>query len=197
MIEPVTFKYMKKAVAVFLLLGLLGSVLPAQSPDKKQNDQTVDYSAIREEILGFETALDDAVGSLSRGPFSLVNRVKGAYLQGFGINFTFLIDLNHVILGRPSRSGRRRPATPEQKQQWINELKERLTDLMIDKGGGLRHLRHEDEFAIVAHIDDRNPFEPGKSKTIIFRVLKKDLDELGNKNDQRQELKKRIKIFEY
>jgi hypothetical protein len=47
-------------------------------------------------------------------------------------------------------------------------------------------------------MEDRNfPDEPSENKTIVLSVLKRDLDEFGNRSDRLKEFKQRMKIVEY
>jgi hypothetical protein len=200
MIEPNGVKTsVKRAAAALALLCFFSGALAAQSRGFRHKiaNENVDYAAMRPDILRFEVALNEAIVTYSRGPFSVVNRAKGAYLPGFGINFTFLIDVQRAILGMPFGEIRRKQATTEQKKQWIEDLKERLIRLMQEKGNGFQQLRREDYVTIVAFLDDRSFLEPSANKTIVLRVPKKDLDELGKNRDQLPEFKQRIKIFEY
>jgi len=84
--------------------------------------------------------------------------------------------------------------SPEQKKQRIEELKGILIRLLQDECKKIKQLHKEDCVTIIALMDDKNIKDPSGSKTIVLRVCKKDLDEVGNKKD---ELRKRIKIVEY
>jgi hypothetical protein len=199
--EPsVIRKSLKRSVAVLLPLCLLGCSLTAHASGNRGNDsnELVGYAAAQKDILQFEGDLNDVINKFSKGPFGVVYKAKGAYLQGFGFNFTFLIDIQRAIITTPFGDIRRHQATPEQKKQAIEELKEMLIRMLQDNGKQIKQLRKkEDCVAIVAFIDDKNILAPSANKTIVLRVLKKDLDELGNKSDRLDEFRKRIKIVEY
>jgi hypothetical protein len=199
--EPrVIRKSLKRPVAALLPLCLLGCWLTAYASSNKGNDsnEVVGYAAARKDILQFEGALNDVINKFSKGPFGVVYKAKGSYLQGFGFNFTFLIDIQRAIITTPFGDIRRHQATPEQKKQAIEELKEVLIRMLQDNGRKIKQLhKKEDCVAIVAFIDDKNILAPSANKTIVLRVIKKDLDELGNKSDRLDEFRKRIKIVEY
>jgi hypothetical protein len=190
---------LKRSVAALLPLCLFCCSLAAHAAGNKGNgnQQAVGYAAARKDIIQFEAALNDVINTFSKGPFGVVNRARGVYLQGYGFNFTFLIDLQREIISTPFGDVKRHQTTPEQKKQRIEELKEMLIRMLQDNGNKIKQLRKkEDCIAIVAFIDDKNILAPSANKTIVLRVVKKDLDELGNKND-RDEFRKRIKIVEY
>ena len=80
----------------------------------------------------------------------------------------------------------------------IEELKEKLILVLQQSGEIFKHLAKEDHITIADFIEDRNiPDEPNANKTIILTVLKKDMDEFGQRLERLQEFKKRVKIVEY
>lgn len=82
--------------------------------------------------------------------------------------------------------------------QRIEQLKGNLIQLLQNGGTYFPQLRKDERIAIVAFVEDRNfPGEPNANKTIVISVLKRDLDEVGNKLDRAKEFKQRIKIVEY
>jgi len=192
-------KFSKRAGAALLLLCILSFTGAAQVRGGKPSsaDENMDIAAVRKDIVRFEEALDEGVSAYSRNPFSIINKVKGVYLPGYGLNFSFRINLQRAMMTKSSGDAPRRQVTPEQKKQWIEELKEKIIRLLQDNGSGFQQLRRDDGVTIVAFIDDRSFLDPGASKTVVLRVFKKDLDELGKKGGNSLELKQRIKIFEY
>jgi hypothetical protein len=198
MVEQSSFKtFMKGAVSALVLLCLFSFMLSAQHRGNKfgSADESVDYAAVRKDIVRFEEALNEGISASSKNPFGVINRAKGAYLPGYGLNFSFLIDIHRAMMPMPfGGEARGRQATPEQKKQWIEELKGRIIRLIQDNGSGFQQLHREDCVTIVAFIDDKSFLEPRANKTIVLRVLKKDLDDLAKIKD---DIKQRIKIFEY
>jgi hypothetical protein len=196
----VILKSLKRSFAAILPLCLLCCSLAAYASEKKTNDgdEAVGYAAARKDILQFEGALNNVINTFSKGPFGVVYKAKGSYLQGFGFNFTFLIDIQRAIITTPFGDIKRHEATQEQKKQRIEELKEMLIRMLQDNGKKIKQLRKkEDCISIVAFIDDKDFGAPSANKTIVLRVLKRDLDELGNRSDRLDEFRKRIKIVEY
>jgi len=191
----------KRNVTAFMILLALGFSLAAQTSGRQENsDVKVDYAALQQDILRFETAVNQVVNStFSASPFAVVQKPKGAYLQPYGIAFTFLINIHRAVIRTPFGDVRSRPdMTPDLKKRLIEELKENLIRVLQDDGEVFRQLPKDDYVTIVAFIEDRNfPDEPVGNKTIVLSVLKKDLDELGQKNDRLKEFKQRMKIIEY
>jgi hypothetical protein len=191
--------YLNRAVAALLLMCLFSFSLEAQTFGHKQKgaDKKIEYAAARQEILTFESALNDALQVFVKGFLGIKDYARGALLPEYGVNFTFAIDIKRAILTTPFGDIQQPQATAEQKRQRIEELKELLIRLLQDKGKRFQQLGKEDGVTIVAFIDDKNFLKPSANKTIVLRVLKKDLDEFGNNNDRLNEFKQRIKIVEY
>jgi hypothetical protein len=186
---------LKRDGALLMLCWFFGFSLAARASDAKVN-----YASAQQEILRFEAAVNEVVSStFSASPFAVVQKTKGAYLQGYGISFAFLVNIHRAVINTPFGEIRSRgEVTPDLKIRRIEELKEKLIRLLHDNGDTFRQLRKEDHVTIVAFVEDRNfPDEPSANRTIVLSALKKDLDELGHRNDRLQEFKQRIKIVEY
>jgi hypothetical protein len=195
---------MASRLNVLLLFALwaFGFSFPIYSFGGSQDgaDARVDYAATREGILKFEDAIDTVINSsFSANPFAVVQKTKGAYLQGYGVSFTFLINIHRAIIHTPFGQVRTRNAfSSEEKVRRIEELKEKLIQALQGSGDSFSQLRKDERVAIIAFVEDRNiPGETNANKTIIMSTLKKDLDELGHRNDRLREFKQRMKIVEY
>ncbi|MBN1571099.1 MAG: hypothetical protein JXA73_24905 [Acidobacteria bacterium] len=163
-------------------------------------DTHADYAAAREGILKFEDAINAVINSsFSENPFAVVQKAKGVYLQGYGVSFTFLVNIHRAVIKTPFGQVRtRRAYSSEVKAKRIEELKEKLVQVLQNSGDIFPQLRKDERIAIIAFVEDRNiPGETNENKTIIMSTLKKDLDELGQRPDRLKEFKQRMKIVEY
>jgi hypothetical protein len=189
------------AAALLLFSALdFGLATPPSFAGQENTEAKVDYTLAQQDILRFEAAINSAVNSVFiSSPFAVVQKPKGAYLQGYGVSVAFLVNIHRAIINTPFGKVRTRAdMTPSLKKQRIDELKENLIRVLQGNGGAIQQLRKEDSVTIIAYIEDRNiPDEPSGNRTIVLRALKKDLDELGNKSDRLSEFKQRIKIVEY
>lgn len=164
------------------------------------NDARVDYASMQESILKFEDILNEAVsGSFSSSAFAVVQKAKGAYLNGYGISYSFLVNIHRAVMNTPFGQVRSRKAVSlEEKMRRIEQLKDNLIQLLQSGGSLFPQLRKDERISIVAFVEDRNfPGEPNANKTIVISAFKKDLDEMGNRLDRAKEFKQRIKIVEY
>jgi hypothetical protein len=159
-----------------------------------------DYALVREDIGKFELAINDVINStFATNSFAVVQRAKGAYLPGYGISLSFLINIHRAVVNTPFGQVRSRAdISPESKKRRIDELKEKLIRALQDSGESFRQLPKEDYVTIIAFFEDRNfPDEPNENKTIVMSVFKKDLDEFARRSDRLKEFKQRMKIVEY
>jgi hypothetical protein len=192
----------KCSIAALFLLWIAGSSISAHTLSGQENsDIKMDYLSTRDDIVRFENVVNGVLSStFNSSPFAVVQSAKGAYLQGYGINFTFLINIHRAMVNTPFGQIRntRAAITPEMKIQRIDNLKEKLIQVLQNNGEIFQHLRKDENVSIVGFFEDSNfPGEPNANKTIVLSVLKKDLDELGHKSDRIKEFKQRMKIVEY
>jgi len=189
------------AAVLAAALGLVPEHARGQAGRGPQEGEVkIDYNSARREIAGLETAINSLIGSMFSGPFALVGKTKGVYLQGYGVMFDFLVNIHRAVLNTPFGEYRDRDKeiTPEQKKRRLEELKEKLVRLLVERGDALRMLRKEDSVTIVAFVEDRNfPGDESQNKTIVLRAFKKDLDELARRDNGSKELTRRMEIVEY
>ncbi len=181
-----------------LTFGL--AVTALASPGVQSNpDPRPDYSSARREMQSFQSILDTVISStFNAAPFAMSQKTKGVYLQGYGMTFTFVVNIHRALLNTPFGQARLYDVTPEQKRRRIEDLKERLIQVLYQKGDSLRQVPKDESVTIVGFIEDRNfPDEENQNKTFILSVTRKDLEELTHGEDRTREFKQRMKIVEY
>lgn len=192
----------KRMAAALVLFGISGSPPALHSFGMSQaggENKTV-YAAARQDILKFESAVDNVITStFSSSPFAVVQKTKGAYLAGYGMSFEFVVNIHRAVLNTPFGRVQGGPAaSPELKKQRIGELKEKLIRVLQESGDSFRNLGRDEHITIIAFVEDRNfPGEPSGNKTIVLTALKRDIDEFGHQNERLKEFQQRIKIVEY
>ena len=162
-------------------------------------DAKVDYGMAQKDIFKLELAINDVINNdFSSSQFAIIQPAKGFFLPGYGINLSFQINIHRAVINTPFGQVRPNSETLELKMKRIEDLKEKLIRMLQKNGDGIRQLRKDDNITIVAFIEDRNfPDEPNANKTIVMIASKKDLDELGHRDDRFKEFKQRMKIVEY
>ncbi len=181
-----------------VLLAFWLGAAPSRAQGLRSLTGNVDYAAVSREIRGFEAVVNKALSAAFTGaPFAVYQQTKGVYLQGYGATFCFTINLPRALV-TPFGVVPGDDTTPEQKRRRIEDLKDRLSRVLLESGANLKQLRKEDTITIVGFFDDRNfPEEPSQNKTVILSVLKKDLDDVVRAEDRWKEFKQRMKSVEY
>lgn len=188
-------------IILLVLLGLVPAAFPLTGLEREQNgvNDRVDLSSARREIEVFEAIINNLLNTAFTAPYALSQKTKGAYLPGYGVAFNFLINIHRALVNTPfgqTRTGV--DISPEQKRKRIEDLKDRLTRLLLDQGDSLRQVKKDEFVTIVAFFEDRNfPDEESQNKTVVMSIFKKDLDELARREDRLKDFKQRMKIIEY
>ena len=189
--------------AIIMMCAALMSVqarAQAVTGAQGSGEARLDPAQIRLEIRNFENVLNSAVtAAFSSSPFALVQKVKGVYLPGYGMSFTFLINIHRAMVSTPFGEVKRGEAvTPEQKKRRIEELLNKLTSGLQENGGSFRQLRKDESVTIVAFIEDRNfPDEANQNKTVLLSATERDLEEFAGQTSRFQEFKQRVRTIEY
>jgi hypothetical protein len=153
---------------------------------------------MRNDIQIFEAILDQALNQVFSNPFALVERVKGVYLADYGTTFTFLINIKAATMETPFGTIRRpETADPKLREQKVEELRQRIVTILGSYGNAIGQLRETDAVAVVAHIVDQNFSTKTQNKTIIIKVLKKDLMVMAARQTGAAEYRKKVQIVEY
>ncbi len=184
-----------------LTLGLLSVPMMAQGPraDSRGANYPPDYASVGREIQKVEMVINKTILEAFNGERTvLTGKAKGAYLLGYGVAFSFTVNIYRGAFTTPFGVVQTNDLTPQQKQRRIEDLKEKLSRILLESGANLQQIRGEDSIAIVGFFEDRNfPDEQSQSKTVVLSVLKRDLDEASRKEDRWREFKLRMKTVEY
>ncbi len=181
------------AIILILIANGIVPALPAQTIRS-----VTDFQQMRNDIEIFEVIVGQALGQLFPNPLALVERVKGFYLNEAGVVVVFGVNIRTAITETPFGTiTRPETADPKKREQKIVEMKERLVGILADYANTINQLKDGDSVSIVAYIVDPNFTQVNRNKTIILRVLKKDLMAKALRQIELTEFKKRIRIIEY
>jgi hypothetical protein len=177
---------------VLIVSGVVHSS-PAQNPPAG-----TDFQQMRNDIEIFEVIVSQALGQLFPNPLALVERVKGFYLSDAGVVVVFGVNIRTAITETPFGTiTRPETADPKKREQKIVEMKERLMGILADYANAINQLKDGDTVSIVAYIVDPNFTQVNRNKTIILRILKRDLMAKASRQIELTEFKKRIRTIEY
>jgi hypothetical protein len=179
-----------------LLFTLCAAMVPAFPQTGTQ--APVNLQQMRNDIQIFEAILDQALDQVFSNPFALVERAKGAYLADYGATFTFLINIKAATMETPFGTIRRpESADPKLREQKVEELRQRIVNILGSYGNAIGQLRETDAVAVVAHVVDQNFSTKTQNKTIIIKVLKRDLIVMAARQTAAAEFRKKVHIVEY
>ncbi len=158
---------------------------------------SIDYRQMRNEIQIFENILQTALKAEFNHPLAVVNEPKGSYLPGYGVNFSFLLNINRDELITPFGIKRLAPSTRTRAEK-VRLVRDMMLKLMGEFGDALTQLSSDENFAISAHLEDRTALVPGQREAVlVFRVSKKTLsDYRAHKIDFRQ-FRDKAEVIEY
>lgn len=164
--------------------------------------RSADLNALKRDIQFFEEKLDLKLSQLPNAMLAVVDRTKGVYLKGYGIVFTFLVNINRVVITTPfgeRRVGKQQ--TQEEKRRRMTDIRDMLIRTMREDPGSFRSLTPTDAVVVVAHFEDSNELDKTKrTKTVVLKILKRDLDAArteGSKGDGTEDFRKRVTVDEY
>ena len=185
-----------KRLNTLLLFSLCAAMAPVFPQTGAQ--EPVNLQQMRNDIQIFEAILDQALDQVFSNPFALVERAKGVYLADYGATFTFLINIKAATMETPFGTIRRpESADPKLRAQKVEELRQRIVNILGSYGNAIGQLRDADAVAVVVHVVDQNFSTKTQNKTIIIKVLKKDLMAISARQTGAAEFRKKVQIVEY
>lgn len=146
-------------------------------------------------------------------PFAVTAEPRGAYLQGYGVIFTFQItvgrtkirtafgeiDLRRLGETMDNRRGgdKSGKATSRVRDQ-LGVMKESMIQTLQDYGSTIKQLGGHDHIAITAYVKDRSVLDEMKSsKVMVLTTTKDDVDLVAMKKISADSFKGRVHIVEY
>jgi hypothetical protein len=167
------------------------------SPASLSARNSIDYRQMRNEIQIFENILQTALKNEFNHPLALVNEPRGSYLPGFGVSFSFLLNINRDEIITPFGI-KRMSSTTRTRTEKIRLVRDCIVKLLGDFGNALTQLSSDEHFAISAHLEDRTALVPGqREEVLVFRVAKKTLADYGARKIDFRQFRDKVEIIEY
>ncbi|MBZ5554108.1 MAG: hypothetical protein LAO21_15435 [Acidobacteriia bacterium] len=179
-------------ICTTLLVILLGTSALVSKPGQ-------DLTAIKQNIEVFEGILSTVLQQGFPDPFAVLEKPKGAYLDGFGTVFSFEIDI--ATVKRPNLFSQAR-STPEEEKKAFNErlpkLKELMEKTLAEHGDSMTSIGPEEQIAVVAQLFNSGFLSrPLELKTVTVRTAKKNLLEYKAGRLNYEDLKKKMEVSQY
>lgn len=185
---------MKAQLAALLILGLLcgGGVSLAAA-----GQEHTDLKKVAEQIRGFESLINENLAQTMPGPFAYLDKARGAYLPGYGIVFTFILNLSSPSF--PFETG----STPERERARQDELNRRREQakavaqrVLADSGYLLSELAPTESAAIVIQTVNVKAQSIDRS-TIVVRAGKETINAYRANTLDRNAFLHKLQVVEY
>lgn len=167
-------------------------------PGQAVQEFKADSGRASTETVNFESMINSVVRAKVPGEFGVVQRPRGALVEGVGYFFSFTINLNRAIINSPMGPVADPTApTPAKRDEKIAELKTSLIELLYNNGATLKQLSSDKPIVIVGYFDQTS-FETGGTFTkLTMSVLKRDVDESLARQVGLNAFRNKVKVNEY
>jgi len=171
----------------FHLILILGAALGASNSAANSPQDKTNLAELKKGIELFESVLDQSLAQTFGGPFETLNRTHGAYLPGYGVVFSFEVNLTPLQnLGPFSQA----PTPKEEKTQREEESRRREKAISVaeqtlgDYGQSLSMLGPAETVGIVIYTVAAHPGKIERStivlsadKTLLVARLNRSIDQ--------------------
>ncbi len=184
------FAYKLCAVLVFAALAM-----PLGAADQEK----IDLGKMREQIRMLESVLNTSLNQSFPGPFAYLDGARGAYLPGYGVVFTFEVNLSvnrgmaGPFGGAPQPSPKVRKDEEKQRRDQARAMAEKV---IADFGHTVEQLGANESLAIViqgAAVGDHGV----EKSTMVLRASKHDIDGLRANTLDRAAFLRKLQVLEY
>jgi hypothetical protein len=154
----------------FPLILILGAALGASGWARNSPQSRANLAELKRGIELFESVLNQSLAQTFGGPFETLNRTRGAYLPGYGVVFSFELNLTPLQdLGPFSQA----PTPKEEKTQREEESRRRERAISVveqtlgDYGQSLSMLGAGETVGIVIHTVAAHPGKIERSTIVL------------------------------
>ena len=175
--------------------------------------QNLRLDLLKRDTQIFESIVRGVLKQSFTDPFAVTAEPRGAYLQGYGVIFTFQItvgrtkirtafgeiDLRRLgeTMGNRRGGDKSGKATSRVRDQ-LGVMKESMIQTLQDYGSTIKQLGGHDHIAITAYVKDRSVLDEMKSsKVMVLTTTKDDVDLVAMKKISADSFKGRVHIVEY
>jgi hypothetical protein len=184
---------------IWLALGLSALVVLSNSSLAGAQKGKTDLKKVRQEMELLESVLNQGLTQSFGGPFGYLEKVRGVYLPGFGVVFSFEVNLTPSNIAGPF-SG---PPSPEALRAQGKEAARRLEDAkamaektLADFGHTLDALGPTESVAIAIHTVAAQP-EGVVRETVVVQCEKQLIDSYEAKSIDRATFLRDLVVVEY
>jgi hypothetical protein len=158
-----------------------------------------DLGELRKQIELFESVLNQSLKQGFGGPFDTLDRAQGAYLPGYGVVFSFEVNLSQVVnMGpfNPSPTPKREAAQRAEELRRRDKAKALAEEVLAKFGQTLSLLSPNESVAVIIQMAAAHPDKLERS-TIVVSVDKKSIDARQANTMDRPQFARKLTTTEY
>jgi hypothetical protein len=179
---------------VLIVILVPWSSLVANAPQERP-----DLGELRKQIELFESVLNQSLKQAFGGPFDTLDGAQGAYLPGYGVVFSFEVNLSPVInMGpfNPVPTPKREAAQRAEELRRRDKAKAIADEVLANFGQTLSSLGPNESVAVIIHTAAAHPDKVERS-TIVVSVDKKSIEERQANTIDRPQFARKLTTTEY
>ncbi len=179
--------------------GLVGILLLSSSPAAAAQEEKSNLKPLKEEIEVLESVLNQSLTQTFPAPFPYLEKARGAYLPGYGVVFTFEVNLTPVLnLGpfNPALTPERDRAQRQEENRRREQAKAVAERVLADFGHTLTELAPNESVAVIIYTVAAHETGIEKS-TIVVNAGKQLISEYRSNAIDRAAFLRRLTKIEY
>jgi hypothetical protein len=190
---------MRGHFGLLVLIGLIAG--SAGAPGLRAADSpAVDVVQLKRECELFENILNTSLRQNIANPLFIAEKVRGAYLEGYGVTFTFTVNLSRSLILFPNsaRTGQANSGSEPDLNKTIQTLRRCAADVLSQYGAGFRQLPPHHKICIISHVLTRS-VDPNTQSghVLVVTTTRNDVEQFQKARINAEEFKKRISYLEY
>lgn len=161
--------------------------------------KNLNLATLKRDTEIFEGIVQKVLKQNFKDPFVITAEPKGAYLQGYGVIFSFQLNISRNKIRTPFGEIDMPPKVVDlSKDEQIRLVKVSMIQCLADYGSSIKQLGGTDRVTISAHIDDRNELDPAKNTTVlVFTASRDDIELYTLKRISLDKFKDRVLVLQY
>jgi hypothetical protein len=181
-----------------LALFVFAAALAVPAAD---NGRKPDLQQMKRECELFETIVLTALGQAVPNPLFIAEKPRGTYLDGYGITFSFTLNMNRslILFPRPAQQ-KTPPASADDTSLARNmaAVRKCLTEILGQYGATLKQLPGDSKISIIAHVLKRS-VDPNlqTNRIMILTITRADVEQYQREKISFEDFKKRVSYLEY
>ena len=185
---------MKKVIFMLCVLLMAASIATVFAADQEK----ANLSKLRDQIHVLESVINQNLSRNFPAPFAYLDSAHGAYLPGYGVVFTYELNLSRPSMGPfdPPSTPQGEKAKQDEARRRRDQAKQMSEGVIADFGHSLDQIGANESLAIVIH--GSSVGQQGiEQTTTVLRAQKHDIDQFRANSMDRAAFLRKIEVLEY